>query len=152
VKSPHIVLFLAFLSLAACKGETSLTLLMQNLHPGIAAAEIEVSFMPPSRGSTQSPAQNPLWSGRIPYSQDEKVIHSKTIRLDGPEIPPGVDCCVRIALALKGEVFSDGNGSWKRGSNIERITIQNQNGIYVRKDGADSLPDDMSAFQVIPLD
>lgn len=143
-------LVFVILALAACKREATLTLLMQNQHPGIASTEIQVSFVP--RGSGGSAGEKILWTASIPYSKDAGLVHTKKIPLTGAGIPPDTDCCVRIALSLKGEVYSDGNGSWKPGENFEHITIQNENGIYVRKEGSSSLPEKLSDSKMVPLD
>lgn len=145
----RIFLILFVILLCSCKRESRLVLLVRNLHPGMAQVELRVSIVP--RGRAPAASEHLLWTGNIPHNADPMHFYTKTIPLSGAGVPEGTDCCVRIELKYQGETFSDGSGSWKPGKNLERITIENQNGgYYVKHEGPDE-PEDFDKYRVLEL-
>lgn len=129
-----------------CRREPELVVLIQNRHQGLNSVGVRVSVL--SRSSEEKDSKV-LWSGSVPFSSDPRLIYTRSIRFPG--IAADTSCCVRIQLSYKGDDFSDGNGSWHSGTNYNWITIQEQNGIYVRHEETRDIPDVLADFKVVPL-
>ncbi|MCE9599668.1 MAG: hypothetical protein K8S54_17040 [Spirochaetia bacterium] len=130
-----------------CKRDTSVTYLIQNLHPAFTNVVIKVSF---KRGINPGSATE-LWTGTIP-SNSSTTLYSKTLSLSPGPVAGDVFCCLRTVLLFNEEILSEDAGDWKKGKNYRRTTISTVNGMAsIRNVETTDPPEDLQQFTTIGL-